>query len=293
LNEINPRHGAACVGASRIAVSFRFVLVMVLGACGAAPRTDPGVPAVVTPAATATAATPVDATPRPTGTSPAIPTLAPLSAQVPTFGPTGKTTEASVVRVVDGDTIVVAYGGEQYKVRYIGMNTPETVDPSSPIEFMGPEASAANKVLVAGKTVVLEKDVSETDRYDRLLRYVWLTDGADWTLVNLELIKEGFASVSTFPPDVKYVDVYLAAERDAQATAVGLWGEAPIAEPTPDATARPIANTTKCHPWYTPCLPIVADLNCPDVRAMGKAPVTVKGPDDYRLDRDGDGIGCE
>jgi micrococcal nuclease len=212
---------------------------------------------------------------------------------VPTFGPTGKTTEASVVRVVDGDTIVVAYGGRQYKVRYIGMNTPETVDPSRPIQWMGPEASAANKTLVAGKSVVLEKDVSETDRYGRLLRYVWLTDGVAWTLVNLELINEGFASVSTYPPDVKYVDVYLAAERDARATAVGLWGEAPIAEPAPDATAKPLANTTKCHPSYTPCLPIVADLDCSDVRAMGKAPVTVKGPDDYRLDRDGDGMGCE
>jgi micrococcal nuclease len=212
---------------------------------------------------------------------------------VSTFGPTGRTTEASVVRVVDGDTIVVAYGGKQYKVRYIGMNTPETVDPSRPIQWMGPEASAANKTLVAGKRVVLEKDVSETDRYGRLLRYVWLTDGVAWTLVNLELINEGFASVSTYPPDVKYVDVYLAAERDAQATSVGLWGEAPIAEPTPDGTAKPIANTSKCHPSYTPCLPIVADLDCPDVRAMGKAPVTVKGPDDYRLDRDGDGIGCE
>jgi micrococcal nuclease len=231
----------------------------------------------------------LEATATPTATSTAASPATPAS----TFGPTGQTTEASVVRVVDGDTIVVAYGGKQYKVRYIGMNTPESVDPSSPIEFMGPEASAANKVLVAGKTVVLEKDVSETDRYDRLLRYVWLTDGAAWTLVNLELIKEGFASVSTFPPDVKYVDVYLAAERDAEATAVGLWGDTPIDEPTSEVTAKPIAKSSKCHPSYDPCLPIVADLNCPEVRAMGKAPVTVKGPDDYKLDRDGDGIGCE
>jgi endonuclease YncB( thermonuclease family) len=225
-----------------------------------------------------------------------------------TFGPTGQTTEATVVRVVDGDTIVVAYGGTQYKVRYIGMNTPETVDPSSPVEWMGPQASTANKTLVAGKAVVLEKDVSETDRYGLLLRYVWLTDGVSWTLVNLELVKQGFASVATYPPDVKYVDIYLAAERDAQATAVGLWGATPTAQPTldqtteptptdplltPDPTPDPTPKASKCHPSYDPCLPIVADLDCSDVRAMGKAPVTVKGPDDYRLDRDGDGIGCE
>jgi micrococcal nuclease len=137
-------------------------------------------------------------------------------------GPTGKTTKAKVVRIVDGDTIVVAYGGHQYKVRYIGIDTPETVDPSSPVQWMGPQASAANTKLVAGKSVVLEKDVSETDQYGRLLRYVWLKTGADWLLVNLELVKRGYASASTWPPDVKYVDVYLAAESGAQTAGVGL-----------------------------------------------------------------------
>jgi micrococcal nuclease len=218
-----------------------------------------------------------------------------------TFGPTGQTTVADVVRVVDGDTIVVAYGGTEYKVRYIGMDTPETVDPASPVEWMGAQASAANLALVDGKSVVLEKDVSETDRYGRLLRYVWLVDGLTWTLVNAELVTEGFASVATFPPDVKYAGVYLAAEQRAQASGIGLWGAQPTAKPTPKptpkVTPKPVAKATpkasRCHPSYDPCLPIVGDLNCPDVRAMGKAPVTVIGPDDYNLDRDGDGIGCE
>jgi micrococcal nuclease len=227
--------------------------------------------------------------------------LATSEATETTFGPTGQTTVANVVRVVDGDTIVVAYAGQEYKVRYIGMDTPETVDPASPVQWMGAEASAANLALVDGKSVVLEKDVSETDRYGRLLRYVWLTDGVTWTLVNAELVIEGFASVATFPPDVKYADVYLAAQQEAQANGIGLWGAHPTAKPTPKptpkATPKPIAKATpkpsKCHPSYDPCLPIVGDLNCPDVRAMGKAPVMVIGPDDYRLDRDGDGIGCE
>ncbi len=220
-------------------------------------------------------------------------------------GPTGKTTNAKVVRVVDGDTIVVSYGGKQYKVRYIGIDTPETVDPSSPVGWMGPEASAANTKLVAGKSVVLEKDVSETDRYGRLLRYVWVKTGVTWLLVNLELVREGFASASTYPPDVKYVDVYVAAQAVAATSAFGLWGsepeptvapeptERPTPKPTVKPKAKPTAKPSNCHPSYTPCLPIVGDLDCPEVRAMGKAPVHVIGPDDYRLDRDGDGLGCE
>jgi hypothetical protein len=68
----------------------------------------------------------------------------------------------------------------------------------------------------------------------------------------------------------------------------------PTPRPTPKATPKPTPKPApKCHPSYDPCLPVVSDLNCPDVRAMGKAPVTVIGPDDYNLDRDHDGIGCE
>jgi micrococcal nuclease len=154
-----------------------------------------------------------------------IPSPAPSS--IPGFRPSGATVTAKVVRVVDGDTIVVEFHGRQSKVRYIGMNTPETVDPASPVQWMGPEASAANASLVAGKQVVLEKDVSETDKYGRLLRYVWLTDGRTWTLVDLELVERGFASVATFPPDVRYVDLFRAAERRARAAGIGLWRPRP------------------------------------------------------------------
>jgi micrococcal nuclease len=268
-------------------------IVIAASACGTTAALSTPADSVLAPSPVATTATS-----GPIGTTGAVATPGQATAtSVSAFAPTGQMTEASVVRVVDGDTIVVAYGGKQFKVRYIGMNTPETVDPSRPIQWMGPEASAANKALVIGKTVVLEKDVSETDRYGRLLRYVWLTDGAAWTLVNLALIQQGFASVSTYPPDVKYVDVYVSAEREAQAGAIGLWGEVPSIHTTPAPTVKSTPKATspssKCHPSYDPCLPIVGDLDCPEIRAMGKAPVTVKGPDDYRLDRDGDGIGCE
>ena len=107
------------------------------------------------------------------------------------------------------------------------MDTPETVKPDSPVEWMGPEASRANAGLVEGRTVVLEKDVSETDRYGRLLRYVWLVDGDRWTLVDLELVRQGFAQVETDPPDVRYADRFVAAQRAARAAGLGLWGTRP------------------------------------------------------------------
>jgi micrococcal nuclease len=164
-------------------------------------------------------------------------------------------------------------------------------------------ATAANKALVEGKTVILEKDVSETDQFDRILRDVWVLHDGAVVLVGLELVRTGFAQVTTYPPDVKYVDLLTKAQDSARTAAIGLWGStaaatvAPTRTPTPTASPRApvslVGGATKCHPSYSPCLPIVDDLNCPDVKAMGKAPVTIKGPDDYRLDRDGDGLGCE
>ena len=147
------------------------------------------------------------------------------------FRPTGPIETARVVRVVDGDTIIVRIGGRDERLRYIGMDTPETVKPDTPVQWMGPEASRANAGLVAGRSVVLEKDVSETDRYGRLLRYVWLDDGGRWTLVDLELVAQGFAQVETDPPDVKYADRFVAAERAARAAGLGLWGPGPSAAP--------------------------------------------------------------
>ncbi len=90
--------------------------------------------------------------------------------------------------MVDGDTIDVLMEGREYRVRYIGIDTPETVHPTRGEEPYGREASSRNKELVSGQTVYLEKDVSETDRYGRLLRYVWLADGS---MVNATLVAEG------------------------------------------------------------------------------------------------------
>lgn len=127
--------------------------------------------------------------------------------------------EAKVVRVVDGDTIEVDIGGNLYKVRYIGMDTPETVHPTKLVEYFGKEASEKNRELVEGKAVLLEKDVSEVDKYGRLLRYVWVDD----VMVNAELVRLGYAQVVTYPPDVKYQKYFLQLQMEAQESGLGLW----------------------------------------------------------------------
>lgn len=121
-----------------------------------------------------------------------------------------------VARVVDGDTIEIE-GGE--KVRYIGIDTPETVDPRKSVQCFGKEASDKNKELVEGKIVELEKDISNTDKYGRLLRYVRI-DGA---IINEVLVKEGYAKIDTVPPDVKYSRLFIAAEIEARTNSRGLW----------------------------------------------------------------------
>ncbi len=131
---------------------------------------------------------------------------------------------AKVVRVTDGDTIRVDFsdGVANQPVRYIGMDTPETVHPTLGVQPFGPEASARNKELVGNKQVCLERDISEADRYDRLLRYVWLPDGR---MVNEVLVLEGFATVDTFPPDVKYVERFVAAQQLAREAHLELWSD--------------------------------------------------------------------
>ena len=143
-------------------------------------------------------------------------------------GPTGPTEDATLVRVVDGDTIRAIVGGKEYRIRFIGMNTPELNEASAATpEPFAELATQANARLLAGGRLVLERDVSETDRYGRLLRDIWVEAGGQWTLVNLALVDEGYAQVATYPPDVKYVDALLAAGRAARAAGRGLWGSAP------------------------------------------------------------------
>jgi endonuclease YncB( thermonuclease family) len=187
------------------------------------------------------------------------------------FAPDGPTEEALVVRVVDGDTIVIDRGRGNERLRYIGIDTPETVKPASPVEWMGHEASAANRSLVEGQTVVIETDVSETDRYGRLLRHVWLHPDGTWRLVNLELVKDGYARVYTYPPDVKYADLYLAAQVDAREHDRGLWGGGPIDFVSPDYGATVSTKTIVVRGTAPPGSRIVRDTaNAPDQSTQAK-----------------------
>jgi len=222
------------------------------------------------------------------------PTVEPTPTPVPTA--TAETvagmTEAQVVEVVDGDTIKVSIGGQVYTVRYIGIDTPETKHPSKPVEWMGPEASAANEALVGGQTVYLEKDVSETDRYGRLLRYVWLAGGR---MVNEELVRQGYAQVSTYPPDVKYQDRFLAAQQEAREAGRGLWGPQPT--PVVEATATLVPTQPPAPAAVCSCAGNL--YNCKDFATHAQAQacyeycLKVTGRDVHRLDRDNDGSACE
>lgn len=238
--------------ASRRSLLTIALLVGLVAACA-------GQQASSTPIATESA--PTQGSTRPTAGPSASPSEGPGD-----LAPTGPTEEARVVRVIDGDTIVVDRGLGDERLRYIGMDTPETVKPGTAVEWMGREAADANRALVEGATVVLEKDVSETDRYGRLLRHVWLHDDiARWRLVDLELIRAGYARVSTYPPDVKYVDLYLAAQVDAREHDRGLWGAGPITFLSPEDGATVTTKTIVVQGTAAAGSRIVRDIsNAPD-----------------------------
>ena len=192
-------------------------LLLMLAACaGTGDRTSPPTATPpASPAVTATAAvspSPTDAAERPSGSA------TPVGLE-----------EAPVTNVVDGDTIDVLIEGRELRVRYIGIDTPETVDPRRPVGCFGREASERNRQLVEGRSVGLEQDVSETDQFGRLLRYVWV----DGQMVNAALIEEGYATAATFPPDVKYADLFASLQGQAREADRGLWSACATPEPPP------------------------------------------------------------
>ncbi len=128
-----------------------------------------------------------------------------------------------VTRVIDGDTIEVDIAGAIYKVRYIGIDTPEPDDKRPEFCALAQEATRYNRQLVEGKPVRLEKDVSETDQYGRLLRYVYVGD----TLVNAELVRQGLAWAKAYHPDTKYQDYLEELEEEARQAGRGIWALTP------------------------------------------------------------------
>lgn len=139
---------------------------------------------------------------------------------------------ATVTRVVDGDTIEVRVTGRDegpgagdaeigsvQRVRLIGIDTPESVDPRRPVECFGKEASAATRALLAEASVHLVKDVEEADAYDRLLRYVYLGQ----EMANARLVVNGYASAYTYPPNVRHSEMFVQLEGEAREKERGLW----------------------------------------------------------------------
>lgn len=147
----------------------------------------------------------------------------------PTAAPpsdSGRNGPYEVIRVVDGDTIHVMIDGQDTTVRFIGINTPETVAQDRPIECYGPQASDRTRDLLEGRQVWLEYDPvsGDTDRYGRTLAYVWLDDER---MVNEMLVREGFAEEYTYSEGYRHQRELRAAERQAQQADAGLWGACP------------------------------------------------------------------
>ncbi len=154
-----------------------------------------------------------------------------------------------VTRVIDGDTIEVDISGKIYKVRYIGIDTPELDDKRPEFSALAQVATRYNKQLLERGTVRLEKDISETDKYGRLLRYVYVGD----IFVNAELVRQGLAEAKAYPPDTKYQSYLEEMEAKAKQDGIGLW--ALTLEPAPAPTvATGIQITHILYDGQVPCV---------------------------------------
>ena len=226
---------------------------------------------------------------------------------------------ATVRSVVDGDTIRVTLAdGTKDTVRLIGIDTPETKAPGEPVGCYGPEASARmEQLLPLGREVWLEADETNRDRFDRLLRYVWVSkkDRGRY-LANEVMVRDGFALAKRYRPDTARAERLEAAQARAIDAGRGLWSACPefVVSLTPISTAAPIPTDVPvveapvdvppvdiapigiasggCDPSYPElCIPIGSpDLDCPDI---GARRFTVFPPDSHGFDGDYDGIGCE
>lgn len=192
------------------------------------------------------------------------------------------TQKAVVTQVLDGDTLDVRLaGGKRERVRLIGIDAAERG------ACFADQSAARARQLALSQPVVLRGDGTQDtrDRYGRLLAYVWLPGGRD---LGYQLVAGGYARVYVYRTPFQRLGAYRTAEGRAKRAGAGAWKACTTIRP-----AVPSPPAASCHPSYTPCLPVVGDLDCADVRALGVAPVRVLGSDPYRLDGDDDGLGCE
>lgn len=214
-----------------------------------------------------------------------------IETHTPTATPTPTAKANKVTEVVDGDTIKVDRDGKIETVRLIGIDTPETKDPRKPVQCFGAEATQKTKDLLLHKSVVLEFDQTqgERDKYDRLLRYIFLLDG---TNVNKTLISEGYAFEYTYNTPYKYQAEFKAAQKDAETNHRGLWspqtcsGKATVSSPT--ATAAP-----KTPPATNSGFTCGTKKYCGEMTSCAEAKFYLNSCGLSRLDGDNDGTPCE
>jgi len=217
------------------------VLGLLLAACDVSPA--PPMPSLTPAPSAMPAPSPTRHEASPTPTSP--PTALP-----------GSKTEAVVTEIDDGDTILVDIGGIEYRVRFLGIDTPETHHPEIGADWLGYEATDyLRSMLRVGDTVVLEKDVSEMDHYGRLLRHVWKGD----VHLNAEMVKAGLASATFYDPDLKYEDEFRALRKAAMQAGLGMWGP----RPTPPAVKQEFEHETVylVSPTGQDTVPLLDDAN--------------------------------
>jgi micrococcal nuclease len=198
---------------------------------------------------------------------------------------TQKRNVALVTRVVDGDTIEIQRGGI-VDVRLIGIDTPETVHPTEPIECYGPAASNFTTQSLEGDRIRLEFDVERQDQYGRTLAYVW----DDGKLFNQVLVEHGFATVTTYPPNVKHVERFVGAQKRARRSTRGLWGFCPAGGGNATAGSDSGSGSSCDSNYKGACIPpYPPDLDCDDVPSNFQS----VGSDPHNFDGEGNGLACE
>jgi len=220
---------------------------------------------------------------------------------------TDDTNEYEVLSVTDGDTIRIDYNGVSTPLRLIGVDTPEINHPSEPIQCYGDEASQRLKDLLLGQFVELEKDVSERDKYDRLLRYVWLNG----ELINEKLVREGYALSSNYPPDIKYQGKIDTAEMEARTALRGFWSPstcdgdvytgtykdpsfvAPVPAPTPAPAAVPATMPATAPTQQGSSYTCSCSKTCPNMSSCEEAYYQLNVCGCSARDGDKDGVPCE
>jgi micrococcal nuclease len=202
----------------------------------------------------------------------------------------------SVSRVIDGDTIELNDGRI---VRLVGINTPES---TSRTEDFGKEASKYTNSKLKGKQIWIQKDVSNTDRYGRLLRIIWFAIPLDDRneeeirnkMFNADLVVNGYAEPSTYPPDVKYSDFFVKFAREARELNSGLWGYGPYGTTKGDLDPKGSKNSNSAKP--PPYSPTTKESyqNCTELRKVYPNGVPSDHPAyDLKYDRDKDNWACE